>query len=391
MSVLNTGRFPGGPGARRRLRAAIALGTVSIFGAVCIPAANAEPSTIPASTVVSTPAAEVNSDADIAALEQLKATYFTDVDAKNWAGLRTLFAPDAVVDTRSSFGPIFYSRDPFIIFTALTLELLSTHHVGSDPQITVTSPTTAEGVWQLEDHLNVGNLIGILGYAHYSDTYEKVGDTWVVATSTLHRTRLDVVILPGLANISFTVFDVNSENPLIKAISRALQNFVDPTGATAATAATSATSATSTTAALATSAPALTADAPAALARPSVAKKVTTLGAPKAANITGEGQAKPVTTVAPGTQDTEATHQTEATDQTEETSSGSDDSSGSSDTTKPERADHIKGVQAPDSTTQSASGPNDSNSSSNATKPKQADRVAGAAEPKKAAKEAKAT
>ena len=181
---------------------------------------------------MSTPAAGVNSDADLAALEQLKASYFTAVDAKDWAGLRTLFAPDAVVDTRSSFGPIFPSRDPFIVFTALTLELLSTHHVGSDPQITVTSPTTADGVWQLQDDLNVGNLIGIHGFAHYSDTYEKVGDTWVVASSTLHRTRLDVVFLPGLANISLTIFDVNSENPLVRAISRAIQSLVAPTDAT---------------------------------------------------------------------------------------------------------------------------------------------------------------
>jgi hypothetical protein len=288
MSVLNTGRLLGGPGARRRLRAAVALGTVRIFGVVCIPTATAGPSTTPASTVVSTPAAEVNSDADIAALEQLKATYFTDVDAKDWAGLRTLFASDAVVDTRSSFGPIFYRRDPFIIFTALTLGLLSTHHVGSDPQITVTSPTTADGVWQLQDHLNVGNLIGLLGSASYSDTYEKVGDTWVVATSALLRTRLDVVVLPGLANISFTVFDVNSENPLLRTISRALQNFVDPTSATSA-----------------------------------------------------------LTTVASGSQDAEATRQTEATHQTEETSSGSDDSNGSLGTTKPEHADRVDGAAEP--------------------------------------------
>src|SRR3954469_9820588 len=116
MSRENRGQFLGSPRARHKLRAAAALGAVSIFGAVCIPSAAAAPSASPATSVSSTPAAEVNSDADIAALQQLKATYFTDVDAKDWAGLRTLFAPDAVVDTRSSFGPIFYGRDPFIAF-----------------------------------------------------------------------------------------------------------------------------------------------------------------------------------------------------------------------------------------------------------------------------------
>ena len=381
MSLQNSGRLLGSAGARHKLRAAVALGTVSIFGAVCIPTATAAPSAIPASSVLSTTAADVDSDADIAALEQLKANYFTNVDAKDWAGLRTLFAPDAVVDTRSSFGPIFHSRDPFITFTALTLALLSTHHVGSDPQITVTSPTTADGVWQLQDDLNVGNLVGIHGFASYSDTYEKVGDTWVVATSTLHRTRLDVVLLPGLANISFTVFDVNSENPLIRTISRALQNLVAPTSAMGAVSATST---------LATSAPASTADAPAAPAAPSSAKQVEPLGAPKVATIPAEEHAKPVTTAAAGThvtdqtEATEVTHETEANDQTEETSSGSGDSNGSSNATKPEDAGHINGVQAPNSTTKSASGPDDSNNSSNATKPKYGDHVDGANEPKKA-------
>ena len=375
MSLEITGRFLGNTGERRILRTAVALGTASIFGAVWVPPANAASAAVPVSSVVSTPAADVDpadSAAEIAAVEQLKENYFTDVDAKDWADLRTLFAPDAVVDTRSSFGPLFPSRDPFIVFTAVTLEALSTHHVGSDPQITVTSPTTAAGVWQLQDHLNVGNLIGVHGYASYSDTYEETGGKWVVATSTLNRTRLDLVILPGVADISFTIFDVNSANPVIRFISRALENIVDPT---------SLTSAASPTSAVATSAPAPTEDVPAAQAAPSVAKKVKTLVAPKRASIPAEDQAKPVTTPDKGVQ---------AADSTTKSSSGPADPDGSSNTIKPKDAKHTAGLQAADPTAKSSSGPADPDGSSNTIKPKDANHIKGAAEPKKAAQEAKA-
>jgi hypothetical protein len=300
----------------------LALGTASIVAAAWVPAANAAPSAIPVSPVVA-PAPEVEPAAEIAAIEQLKQNYFTDVDAKDWVALRTLFAPDAVVDTRSSFGPIFPSRDPFIVFTAVTLEALSTHHVGSDPQIMVTSPTTADGVWQLQDHLDIGNLIGIHGFASYSDTYEEIGDTWVVASSTLNRTRLDVVVLPGLANISFTVFDVNSANPVISFISRALQNIVDSTAATPS-------------AAVPTSAPASTKNLPAAqAASASTANKVKLPAAPKAASIAAAKQVKQATTV-----------NTKVTDPTAESSSRPVDSHDSPKAAKAKNPNHVKGAAA---------------------------------------------
>ncbi len=179
-------------GERRVLRTAIAFGAAAAIGigAGVAPTAHAAP-VGPTSSVVLTvsPLASVTDpDAERAALQLLKSTYFNDVDSKNWLALRQLFAPGAVIDTTGSLGPLFPNRDSFIAFTALTLSLINTRHQGYDPQIDLTSDTTASAVWTMQDRLSIAGLVTIHGYGHYADTYEKVNGQWVVTSSKLTRT-----------------------------------------------------------------------------------------------------------------------------------------------------------------------------------------------------------
>jgi hypothetical protein len=185
-------------GQRRVLCAAIAVGAVATFGIGAVPIAHAVPAAATASTVKSL-AAVADADADRAALEQLKATYFNNVDSKNWLALRQLFAPNAKIDTTGSLGPYFPNRDIFVGFTALTLSLLNTRHLGYDPQIDLTSDTTASAVWTMQDRLSVAGLITIHGYGHYTDRYEKVDGEWRVTHSKLTRTAFELE-LPALTN-----------------------------------------------------------------------------------------------------------------------------------------------------------------------------------------------
>lgn len=134
-----------------------------------------------------------DSGIEVAAIKQLKANYFTNIDAKNWAGLRELLAPAFVADTSCSGGPILYGRDAFIAFLQLSLGSAVTHHHGYDPKIELTSPTTATGLWTMEDVLVFGGTLGVHGYGHYSDRYVKLDGHWVVKYSKLTRTRLDLV------------------------------------------------------------------------------------------------------------------------------------------------------------------------------------------------------
>jgi hypothetical protein len=191
MPVETHRRFLARSGVRRVLRAAVALGTATMLGAVGVSIANADPLPIPALCGFSAPTAD--SGAEVDAIKQLKASYFQNIDAKNWDALRELLAPDVVVDTTCSAGPIFYGRDPFIAFLKLTLGAATTHHQGYDPHIKLTSATTAEGLWTLEDVLIFGGTLGVHGYGHYNDKYQKVDGKWVVKYSKLTRTRLDLI------------------------------------------------------------------------------------------------------------------------------------------------------------------------------------------------------
>jgi hypothetical protein len=309
MSVGNNGRFPAGSAERRMLRAAIALGMATMLGTFGVSTANAESSTLSASAGVSTSEASAASNAEVAAVEQLKQTYFHDVDTKNWAGLRTLLAPDVVVDTSGSVGPVFFSRDTFIPFLQLTLGALQTHHQGYDPKITLTSPTTADVVWSMDDRLVFANIIGVHGYGHYTDRDEKLGGTWVIDSSKLTRTHIDV-ILPFLND--FVLFSVPFSNPLVQALGSLIQAIsylgAPPKTATETTSASSvpaekvhATSSASTvkvsTMAVTTSAPASTKEVRAAAAAPSAAEAVEAGGAHKVADIPAHTPADPVTIV----------------------------------------------------------------------------------------------
>jgi hypothetical protein len=174
-------------GERRVLRATLVLGAAAVLGAGAAPIAHAAPAPATASTV-SRLATVTDPDAETAAIELLKATYFNDVDTKNWIALRQLFTPDAVVDTTGSFGPYFPNRDSFIAFTSLTLSAINTRHQGYDPQIDLTSDTTASAVWTMQDRLSLAGLVTIHGYGHYTDNYEEVDGQWRITYSKLTRT-----------------------------------------------------------------------------------------------------------------------------------------------------------------------------------------------------------
>src|SRR4051812_27296737 len=172
---------------RHILRAAAALGAATLMlGGVGLPIAHAD-------LLCGFSSPGDDSGVEVDAIKQLKASYFSNIDAKNWDGLRDLLAPNVTEDTTCSAGPIFFDRDSFIAFLKLTLGSATTHHQGYDPHIKLTSATTAEGLWTLEDVLIFGGVLGVHGYGHYNDRYEKVAGKWVVKYSKLTRTRLDLI------------------------------------------------------------------------------------------------------------------------------------------------------------------------------------------------------
>ncbi|HEX4245513.1 MAG TPA: nuclear transport factor 2 family protein [Acidimicrobiales bacterium] len=132
---------------------------------------------------------------DIEAIKQLKARYFRLMDTKDWDGLAGVFADDVHIDMAGEGGGITESVAEYMPFIRQVLADVTTVHHGHMPEITLTSPTTATGIWALEDQLwwPEGSPISSMhGFGHYHEAYEKVEGAWAIKTMTL--TRLHRVI-----------------------------------------------------------------------------------------------------------------------------------------------------------------------------------------------------
>ena len=128
---------------------------------------------------------------DIEAIKELKARYFRTMDTKDWDGMRQVFSDDVVMDTTGSGGSVVTGGDAFMEFLRGTLAEVVTVHHGHMPEIELTSPTTATGIWSMEDVLRWPDGRGLHGYGHYHETYEKNADGWRIKSSKLTRLRMD--------------------------------------------------------------------------------------------------------------------------------------------------------------------------------------------------------
>ncbi len=129
---------------------------------------------------------------EIEAIKQLKARYCRLLDTKDWRAWRALFADDFLSDTSKAGGKVIRGADEFVAFTRKGLRSQPTVHQVHAPEIELTSPTTARGVWALEDVVRFGPGVNLRGYGHYTETYEKVDGQWVFTSSALTRLREDI-------------------------------------------------------------------------------------------------------------------------------------------------------------------------------------------------------
>jgi hypothetical protein len=134
-------------------------------------------------------------------IKQLKARYFRCMDTKDWNGFRDVFTVDARLDTSAEMPPsddpdagIVVGNEAIAAFVRSSVDEVVTVHHGHMPEIAITSPTTATGIWSMEDMLRwpEGSPINEMhGYGHYLETYEKVDGSWLIATLELTRLRRD--------------------------------------------------------------------------------------------------------------------------------------------------------------------------------------------------------
>ena len=132
--------------------------------------------------------------ADVEAIKQLKARYFRALDTKDWEAFRQVFTDDVVIDTTEAGGERIAGADAFLEYLGQALAGTTTVHQGHMPEITLTSDTTATGIWALHDIVIWPGGMRLDGFGHYHETYAKGPDGWRIASSKLTRLHADFVV-----------------------------------------------------------------------------------------------------------------------------------------------------------------------------------------------------
>ncbi len=134
---------------------------------------------------------------EIEAIKNLKAKYFRALDTKDWAGFTAVWEPEIDHEMPTENRKYVGSREDFVTGVAAALTGVITVHHGQNPEIEITSPTTAKAIWPMVDRLKPGpdayaGAPRLVGYGHYHETYVKSDAGWRIKTQILTRLRLDV-------------------------------------------------------------------------------------------------------------------------------------------------------------------------------------------------------
>jgi len=137
---------------------------------------------------------------EIEAIRQLKYRYLRAVDLKKWDLLESTFTPDAVA-AYDGGNQTHNGREAIVgwLRSALDNTIVTLHQV-HNPEIEITSATSASGIWYLEDRvINRGNDLPdmpggsiLTGAAFYADEYVKVEGEWKISRTGYERTYVDM-------------------------------------------------------------------------------------------------------------------------------------------------------------------------------------------------------
>ena len=127
---------------------------------------------------------------EIEAIKQLKYRYMRGVDEKRWDEIEACFVPEASC-AYSGGKYAFEGREAIVKFLIGSMDrptFLSAHRV-HQPEIELTSDTTATGIWALDDYvIDDQHGVTIHGAAFYRDRYVKRDGEWKIEHTGYTRT-----------------------------------------------------------------------------------------------------------------------------------------------------------------------------------------------------------
>ena len=119
---------------------------------------------------------------DIEAIKHMRATYGRAADIRDYELLRTTITDDYSCDTGA--GPTV-GAGAFIERVKTNPADMQTAHHALMPEITLTSPTTATGIWAVHIMARFDDGARFDSFGHYHDTYEKVDGKWLMKSLKL--------------------------------------------------------------------------------------------------------------------------------------------------------------------------------------------------------------
>ncbi|MCB2080506.1 MAG: nuclear transport factor 2 family protein [Novosphingobium sp.] len=145
---------------------------------------------------------EAEKVAAIEEIRQLKAKYWRGVDMVDGDLVRSILAEDCVLDyhgcmtdpvTGVDFMPqmnmTMTGRDSWQTGNLEKARAVTVHQ-GHQHEIELTSDTSATGIWVFTDRFFMPEgapFSRLTGYGHYFETYEKVGEKWLLKTTRITR------------------------------------------------------------------------------------------------------------------------------------------------------------------------------------------------------------
>jgi hypothetical protein len=120
---------------------------------------------------------------ELESIRRLKYAYFRTLDLKEFEQLGALLTDDATASYEDG-KTVLDGRAAIVAWLSAALgdPGIVTEHHGHHPEITLTSDTTAEGTWYLQDRVIVPSAdIEIGGTAFYADRYALTVEGWRIA------------------------------------------------------------------------------------------------------------------------------------------------------------------------------------------------------------------
>ena len=143
---------------------------------------------------------------EIELIKQLKYHYMRCIDQKLWDEVGDLFTEDATA-AYSGGKYAFDGRAAIVEFLSKSMgaETFHSSHRVHHPEITLTGPDTATGVWALEDTVVETKWdIIIRGAAFYTDRYVKRDGRWWIAETGYKRSFEEMHSRKDLASLRLT-------------------------------------------------------------------------------------------------------------------------------------------------------------------------------------------